>query len=101
MGAEKSADIASQPISASGDGNREVASKGGRFVHRVTKHCHQAPPAAAARPAWELSDSSACTPRAAAFGYCISAGLSTGLSCSRPVWIGSACQRALGFARGL
>lgn len=51
-----------------------MTGKGGRAVHGVTKHCHQTPPATAARPARELSDSSACTLCGTAFGYCISAG---------------------------
>lgn len=60
-------------IPAPGDGNREVTSQGDKSVHGVTKHFHQALPATAARPVWELSDSSACTLPGTALGYSSSA----------------------------
>lgn len=56
-GVAKRAALASQPSSASGDINWEMTSKGlsnachgGKSVHRVTMHCHQALPAEVARP---------------------------------------------------
>lgn len=88
-------------IPAPGDGNRVVTNKGGRSVHGVTKHsrhCQLQQPG--------LRGSSQ-TPLLAPFlvlPWVIPSQLgtaSTGLSCSGPVWIGSACQRALGFASRL
>ena len=57
MGVAKGAALASQPSSAPGDINWEMTSKGvpnarhgGRPVHGVIMHCHQALPDEAARP---------------------------------------------------